>query len=71
MENVGFQVRSLRQCPLDQQSLLPGRGLKKPSIRGLFVEDLWAGLDTERAETLSLSPFLSKADDSPISVRFL
>ena len=70
-ENVGFQVRFLRQCPLNQQSLPPERRPQEPYIRGLFERNLLTFLGAMTPRRLSLRPFLSKADDSAILVRFL
>lgn len=70
-ENVGFQVRFLRQCLLDEQSPSLGRRPQKPNIRGLFVPYLLTVRDPRTARRLSLRPILSKADDSAILVRFL
>jgi len=66
MENVGFQVRSLRQCLLSQQSPPPERRLRKPNIRGLFASDLLTGFAASGAIWLSLRPILSKAVDCRI-----
>ena len=62
-ENVGLQVRSLRQCCLSKRSLPPWRDLQKRNNGGLFAPDLLTGLDAERAQKLSLRLILSKPDD--------
>ena len=56
----------LRQCFLDNKSLLPRRGRRKPNNGGLFAPDLMTGFAAPRAVWLSLRPFLSKADDCGI-----
>jgi len=71
VENVGFQVRSLRHCPLHERSLPPGRRHQNPNFRGLFALYLLTVPRPSTPQRLSLRPFLSKADDSAILVRFL
>jgi hypothetical protein len=63
-ENVGFQVRSLRHCYLDNKSLVPRQGSRKPNNGGLFAPDLLTGVAVAKAIWLSLPPFLSKPADS-------
>jgi len=70
-ENVGFEVRSLRQCFLNKQSLPRWQRRQKANIRGPFALYLLTVLGVWPPERLSLRPLLSKADDSAIFVRFL
>ena len=70
-ESVGFRFPILRHCPLNQQSPPLGRRPQKPNIRGPFALYLLTVLGPKMPQRLSLRPFLSKADDSAILVRFL
>ena len=65
-ENVGFQVRFLRQCYLSRQSLPSRPGREKPNNGGHFALDLLTAFAASGAVWLSLRPFLSKAVDSRI-----
>jgi len=62
-ENVGFQVRLLRQCFLDKLSPLIRHAPQKANNGGLFAPDLMTGFAALDAVWLSPRPFLSKADD--------
>ena len=59
MESVGFQVRLLRHCFLDNKSLLRRQGPRKANNGGLFETDLLTGVEVDKAIWLSLPPFLS------------
>jgi hypothetical protein len=66
VETIGFQVRSLRQCFLDNKSLLPRQGPRKPNNGGLFAPDLMTEFAASGSLCGRFSPKLMTAEFSTL-----